>query len=296
MLLVSRFSPYLLLVAPVVWAQACPPNSTPVPTSPVQIRYIAFTNASLLSAEKQNEISSKLREEAISAIDGPAGSATVADEDQGATNLADQAAGRVSAAYQNEGYFKTEVSARAIKTSPDNRRYDLIVRVDDAGPQYRLGNLDIIKAQYFPAQQLRDLFPIQPGDIFSREKITKGLEDLRALYGSHGYMNTTPVPKADFDDSGIANLTIDVDEGKQFRFRSVDVVGTNPATKALVLSQLQMQPGDFYNPKWEQSVKSLSSAVDVERKLDEREGWVDVVLHLSKPRPCFVGSVLLSPR
>jgi outer membrane protein insertion porin family len=41
---------------------------------------------------------------------------------------------------------------------------------------------------------LRHLFPIKDGDIISREKIGKGLENLRKVYGQFGYINFTSVP------------------------------------------------------------------------------------------------------
>jgi outer membrane protein insertion porin family len=47
---------------------------------------------------------------------------------------------------------------------------------------------------------LRGLFPISDGDIFSRTKIGKGLENLRRAYGDLGYVNFTSVPETQFDD------------------------------------------------------------------------------------------------
>ncbi len=274
----------LLLGSPGVLAQTCPP----VPTSPVRIGNIVFINAGLLPAETQEEISTKLREEAASIIDGPMEFATQADPDQGATNLVDEAAERVRAAYQNAGYFKVQVSGERRRISADlSPRYDIVVQVVDAGPQYRLGDLNIVGAPHFPAQQLRDLFPIQRGDIFSREKIAKGLEDLRALYDSDGYINTTPVPETDLDDTGIANLTIDVDEGRQFRLRSVEIVGVDLETKSRLLEGFRVKPGDLYTGEIrELSVAGSRSVAHVEQKLDEREGWVDIVVDFSQSKPC----------
>jgi len=287
----------LPLLVPSVWSQNCPPGTAPVPTSPVHIRGIVFTNAALLSAEKQREISSKLREEAASAIDGSPEEVSLSDEDRGATNLADETAERVRADYQDMGYFRVEVSGKARRVTKDPLpRYDVKVRIVELGRQYRLGDLNILNAAHFPTQQLRSLFPIQRGEIFSRANIAAGLEALRRLYGSDGYINAIPVPNTQFDDEqATINLTIDVDEGKQFRLRSVVILGLDSGAKEQVLGELAAKPGDVYTALlWENEVRRFTNtnlgrvgSGSVEKKLDEQNGWVDVVLDFRRPRPCF---------
>lgn len=213
--------------------------------------------------------------------------------DRGMAILAEGLADRVRAAYQNEGYFTADVIAQAVKVDgAEPPQYDLAVQVRDAGPQYRLGDLNIVKATVFPTQQLRDLFPIQQGQIFSRVKIAKGLEALRRLYGTQGYINVTVVPTSEFDDnSGLANLTIDVDEGKQFRLRSMQMLGLDVATRARVLSALDLKPGDVYNAEaWErvlQVVPNLpphgTDADTTVKRLDERKGLVDILMDFRAP-------------
>ena len=68
--------------------------------------------------------------------------------------------------------------------------------------------------------------PIQPGDVFSRSKIAQGLENLRSLYASHGYVNFVCIPNTTFEDeTARAYLDIDGSEGPQFHFRNFSVPG-----------------------------------------------------------------------
>ncbi|MGA8441390.1 MAG: POTRA domain-containing protein [Candidatus Sulfotelmatobacter sp.] len=86
---------------------------------------------------------------------------------------------------------------------------------------------------------LRALFPINDGGIFSREKIAKGLENLRKAYGEQGYINFTSVPETRFDDDRkLIFLDIDVDEGKQFYVSSIGIVGADTR----VLNDLALTP------------------------------------------------------
>jgi hemolysin activation/secretion protein len=293
-----------------VWSQTCPPGTAPVPTSPVHIRNIVFTNAGLLLAEKQQEISSKLREEAASAIDGPPEQVSLADQDQGATNLADETAGRIQAEYQDEGYFKVEVTGKARRVAEDLQpRYDIVIRVIDSGEQYRLSEFNIVGASHFPTQQLRDLFPIQRGEVFSREKIAAGLEALRRLYGAEGYINAIPFPDTQFDDEhATANLTVNVDEGKQLRLGHIDILGVDPETTAQILGELTIKPGDVLRSDlWAGALEELktllpnNAGIAYQQERDQQEGTVTFIVEPINPTLCpfdlsYSTAIPLSPR
>lgn len=279
-------------------AQTCQPDGAVTPIPKVSIRNVIFRNARALSAQDQRLISKALRAEGPVGMDGPqelgGRDEGLAVEDE-ASSVAEEAAERVRAAYQNEGYFKVQVDGKAVRVPTDSLgRYDIVVRVLSAGEKYRLGDLKIVNAVQFAVPQLGDLFPIQRGEIFSREKIAAGLEALRRLYGSQGYINYTDVPETEIDDdNAVANLTINADEGKQFRLRSVEVLGVDAETKARVLSDLAMKPGDIYTAQlWERSLLKFGDVAQdpdpniVNKRLDERNGWVDMVLDFRKRPTC----------
>jgi hypothetical protein len=289
-----------LIVSTVVstQAQTCQPDRAVIPVPRVSIRKLIFRNARVLSAQDQRLILKALRAEGPVGADGPQ---ELGRRDQGlavedgASSVAEEAAERVRAAYQNVGYFKVQVDGKAVRVPTDSLgRYDIVVRVLSAGEQYRLGDLKIVNAVQFAAPQLGDLFPIQRGEIFSREKIAAGLEALRRLYGSQGYINYAGVPETELDDdNAVANLTINADEGKQFRLRSVEVLGVDAETKARVLSDLAMKPGDIYTAKlWVRSLLKFGDVAQhsdpniVNKRLDERNGWVDLVLDFRKRPTC----------
>lgn len=212
--------------------------------------------------------------------------------EQQLSNLAGAIAERTRIALRNEGYFKAEVDAKAMQIGGSGGQYDIEVLIRSPYGQYKLGDLSFTGAEYFPTQQLRDLFPIQRGEVFSGDKINQGLEALRRLYNSQGFVNSTPVPNVEFYDSaGVANLTVSVDEGKQFRVRSLDVLGTDLETKALLLDALALRTGDIYDSTaWERVLNDFPNAAKdphpgmIKTTLDERNALIDVVLDL-RPRP-----------
>jgi outer membrane protein insertion porin family len=205
----------------------------------------------------------------------------------------DDAVERVRAGWQDHGYFKVKVSGekRTLTSSPASRRIALSFHVDE-GLQYSLDRITFKNYKYMAdVSAVRRLFPINDGDIFSREKIATGLQNLRKAYGEMGYINFTAVPDTKFDDEKkLISLDIDLDEGKQFYVSSVKVLGLDELARQELLKDLPIKRGQIYNSRlWELSLRKYNSMFpdckcgDSERHLDEKAGTVALTLDF---RPC----------
>jgi Surface antigen variable number repeat len=111
------------------------------------------------------------------------------------------------------------------------------------GAQYRLGEIRFERATIFQAAQLRDLFNIT--------KVSRGLDELRKLYGKRGYVNCVVGPAPRMDESlRTIDLVLDVDEGKPFDFGKLYLEGVEPypgAGKTLIRSWKPLD-GRRFNP------------------------------------------------
>jgi outer membrane protein insertion porin family len=223
---------------------------------------------------------------------------------------------RVRAEFQNRGYFKVVVNDPKTQIrdtghkgfhipllmSGPGKAVDITMTIDE-GDQYRLGKITFKNNKALSnSAALRNLFPLKDGDVFSRDKIAKGLENLRKAYGQYGYINFTPVPNTTFDDEKkIANLDIDVDEGKQFYVRRIEFVGNTTTRDKVIRRELALEEGGIYNSHlWELSLLRLNqlSYFDqlkpddpnvTERKLDEKNGQVDLTLHVHEKGKNSIG-------
>jgi len=213
----------------------------------------------------------------------------ISDQDEIATSIRQETHGdavieealeRVRAGWQNRGYFKVTVSGdtRTLTENAADLHVALFVHVDE-GLRYTLGAITFKHNKAISnVEALRALFPINDGEIFSREKIAKGLEVLRKAYGQLGYINFTSVPNTSFDDQKkLIFLEIDVDEGKQFYVSSIDIVGAD----AEVLNDLALRPGQAYDVRLiELFLRKHLPGADVNdpniqrRQFDERNGTV----------------------
>jgi len=98
----------------------------------------------------------------------------------------------------------------------------------------------------FPVVELRSLIPLQEGDILSAEKLREGLDALRKLYGSHGYIDFTPTPETEVDDDRqIVSIHFVLDEQPQYRIGKIEIVGLGSKTENALIWKLK--PGDLFN-------------------------------------------------
>jgi len=256
------------------------PNDKPPSGPEVSISDVTFSGFIQMPVSDQDDIASSIKRET---------------HGYSVDSLVEEALERVRAGWQNRGYFKVQVSGegKALKKNGTDIQIALFVHVDE-NIQYRLGRITFKNNRAITkSAALRDLFPIKDGDIFSREKIAKGLENLRKVYGEYGYINYTGVPSTTFDDEKkLVYLEIDVDEGKQFYVSSIEVVGVDTAAQPNILRDFPA--GQIYNSRLFDLFLKRHSAVfpfpsndpwHVKKRLDERAATVSITLDA---RPCPV--------
>jgi hypothetical protein len=255
---------------------SCPSSDThdqrpPVPE--ISIVGVSFSGALQMAAVDQDRIAESVKRETHgTSLDG----------------VTDEALERVRAGWENRGYFKVLVTGEAspLTSSPASQRIALFVHVDE-GAQYKLRGITFKNNKTISnVEALRRLFPIKDGDIFSRERIGKGLENLRKAYGELGYINFTSVPDTRFDDENESiSLDIDVDEGKQFYVSSVNVLGLSEPAQQEILKDFPV--GQIYKAKaFELFLGKHSSLLrfssddpwHAKKQLDERAGTVAITL------------------
>ena len=100
-----------------------------------------------------------------------------------------------------------------------------------------------------PEALMKPLFGMTTGDIFSTDKLRKGIENMRKLYGKFGYIDFVPEP--DFhpaeDGSDQIDLTLTADEGKQFFIRRIDFSGNTTTRDKVIRREILLDEGDMFN-------------------------------------------------
>jgi outer membrane protein insertion porin family len=184
---------------------------------------------------------------------------------------------RIRQFYQSKGYFTARVINHSEKVydvygrglriplvneKKPGKHVDVTMVVAE-GNLYTLRNFSFIGMKLFRTPDLiaRQVFRMNKGDPFSTEKLQKGLDDLRKLYGNFGYIDFvgSPDPEIVPGSDNQVDLSVDIDEGHQFFVRRIDFQGNNTTRDKVIRREMLVNEGDLYSQQlWDTSVLRLN--------------------------------------
>ena len=183
----------------------------------------------------------------------------------------------VRLAAQNLGHFRVLVDATTGLIRAEPRRVHYWISLDvKLGPKYVLGDMSFSKSSEFPEGVLRKEFALQRGDIFDVSKIREGIQRISRLYGKRGYIDMTA--EAEFqihDDDSEIDLNLKIDQGGQYRIKSVEIRGVDGTLENLLLSRLQ--PGQVFDSTVMHALNGVPSE-NARIWRDVRNSTVEVVI------------------
>jgi len=216
---------------------------------------------------------------------------------------------RIQVFYQEHGYFiarvtDTQVAMRKvggtglhiwlIHPNKPGTRADITETIEE-GRKYRLNNITFTGVKFFrtPEALMTPLFQMQKGDTFSTAKLRKGLEQLRKLYGDFGFIDFVAEPDPEpLPNSDQIDLSLSVDEGKQFFVRRIDFAGNTTTRDKVIRREILLDEGQIFNNRlWELSILRLNQlgyfdplkaedSADIKR--DTKTSTVDITLKVKE--------------
>jgi outer membrane protein insertion porin family len=221
----------------------------------------------------------------------------------------DEDKSRIQVFYQDHGYFTAHVTDSTVTMRqtggqgthipiihPNHRGTAADIKIDlEEGKLYHLNNITFSGVKFFrtPEALMTPLFGMAKGDEFSTNKLRKGLENMRKLYGDFGFIDFVAEPSFDpMPDTGLMDLSLSVDEGHQFFVRRIDFSGNTTTRDKVIRRQLLIDEGQIFNNRlWELSILRLNQlgyfeplkaedAADIKR--DTKTNTVDITLKVKE--------------
>ncbi|MBA2495246.1 MAG: outer membrane protein assembly factor BamA, partial [Acidobacteria bacterium] len=163
------------------------------------------------------------------------------------------------------------------------------------GKIFRVGELKVEGNSIFSEQQILSGVGLKTGDIANGKRLIDAVnEDLKRAYGSQGFVLYSAEFDPVFKDNpnnpkeGIVDITITIDEGKQFRLRRLEFTGNTFTRDRVLRREFLINEGDIYNQAaLETSVLRINQTQyfdpvdkdqDVEIRTDEEQGDVDLIV------------------
>jgi outer membrane protein insertion porin family len=167
------------------------------------------------------------------------------------------------------------------------------------GKIFRVGTLKVEGNSIFSEQQILAIVGLKAGEIADGKRLQEGIyDDLKNIYGQQGFVQYNAEPATEFRDhptnpnEGIVDITITIDEGKQFTLRRLEFTGNTFTRDRVMRREFLINEGDIYNWRYlEISVARLNQTQyfdpvdkdqDVEIRTDEEQGDVDLIVKIKE--------------
>ena len=149
--------------------------------------------------------------------------------------------------YLNRGYLEFAIESTQVSITPDKKDIYITINVSE-GPKYIVSDIQLAGELTAPEEEMRKLIKIQPGDVFSRERLTVATKAIGDKLGDEGYAfaNVNAVPKLDKEKHEVG-FTFFVDPGKRVYIRRINVTGNSRTRDEVVRRELRQMEAGWYS-------------------------------------------------
>ena len=231
-----------------------------------------------------------------------------------ADKLAGDVTERIPGVYGQHGFIDMQVQRDTLIV--DRQRGKALVTIGVAeGPQYRVGDFEVVGAKVFSSDQIARFYPFgehtksltetvkgvfrrsdNGSDIFDKSRWDDATAKVQEAYANEGYIYAQVRPviervKVGKDSVPTVNLRWEIDERTPAIVNRVEIMGNDITAENCVRDQLLVLPGDVFNRELLiRSYQSIANLGFFETPLPAPEtrpnekGDVDIVFHLKEKR------------
>jgi outer membrane protein assembly factor BamA len=163
--------------------------------------------------------------------------------------------------YQARGYLKASFSQPQPKVvrqgggdPGDDSRNLTVVDVTlgvDPGPQYKLLRIEWSGNREFPTEKLQGFIHAQAGAPANAVQLAADLEEVRNLYGSHGYLNAIIKLEAQLDDAAATAIYhLEVREDSVYHMGELEFRGIDNILAAKLRTRWKLRSSEVYDSNY----------------------------------------------
>jgi len=149
--------------------------------------------------------------------------------------------------YLDRGYLKFNINSTQVSITPDKKDIYITVNITE-GEQYRIEAVQLSGDLVVSAEEIFPLIDINPGDVFSRKRVTESVDRISSLLGNQGYAfaNVNTVPEMN-DETHEVKLGFFVDPGKRVYVRRINISGNVTTRDEVLRREMRQMEGGWYS-------------------------------------------------
>lgn len=183
----------------------------------------------------------------------------ITQADRYSENKLEQNLDKLRTFYLDHGYLRVDIKSSQAQVTPDHKSVYITIIIKENDP-YKVASFDITGNLPVPREEILRLIKIQPGEIFSREKIIESQKAINEYLGNQGYMFATVgiLPRVD-DSNHTVVVVFNIESSKRVYVRHINFSDNNHTNdRALRREVTQMEAAPASTVKLEDSKHRLT--------------------------------------
>jgi outer membrane protein insertion porin family len=187
---------------------------------------------------------------------------------------------RIQALYYDRGYLNVQVAAPRIELTPDRQQIDITIPVIE-GPRFKIGRLRVIEygetgSEIEPLggrRVVREKIDANPGDWFSRTKLSEGIEDITRHYRDESFAKAEVTPETELElENKLVHVTVSIRRGPSCHIERIEVQGNDKTRDRVLRREILIAEGAKYNQTLLERSKDRMTALGYFERVDMSEG------------------------
>jgi outer membrane protein insertion porin family len=169
--------------------------------------------------------------------------------------------------YLDRGYINFNIDSTQVSITPDKKDIYITINITE-GEQFRVKEVRLAGDLVVEPEELFPLVDLNPGDVFSRKRITETVTRMGEKLGDQGYAfaNVNTIPEID-NEAKEVTVTFFVDPGKRVYVRRVNMVGNTRTRDEVLRREMRQMEGGWFS----------AAAVERSRTRLDRLGFFEAV-------------------
>jgi len=174
---------------------------------------------------------------------------------------------RLESYYKDRGYVAFDIESTQVSITPDRRQVYITINVDE-GEKFTVRDVNLVgDLSDIRPEDLRRLFVVQPGEVFSQARVTATEGRITQALGNSGYTFATASGIPKINDDGTVNVEFFVDAGKRAYVRRISISGNSVTRDEVLRREMRQMEGGW----------ASTAQIDLSKLRLERLGYFKTV-------------------
>lgn len=147
--------------------------------------------------------------------------------------------------YKDRGYVEFEIESTQVSITPDRRQVYITMNVEE-GEKFTVSDVNLVgELNDIRPEDLRRLFVVQPGQVFSQALVTATEQRITQALGNSGYTFATASGVPKINDDGTVDVEFFVDAGKRAYVRRISFSGNTVTQDEVLRREMRQMEGGW---------------------------------------------------